>query len=197
MGEKINFTTQELLDLAKTVSDECQFIELNTFNDEMTISQVVRFFNKQGKNFTKTMIQNYVRVGVLPPPLDRRYYTKNHLILLSLIDNLKAIYSLDEIKLVLAPILKNPETFDDDIIKVSNLYEDYILLHKNALRNWENYLPKTLEEVNQLLQKDRVSNEEKDVVSAFMLVLTLMAETIAIKKLIHLISEKYLTNVEE
>lgn len=196
MGEKINFTEQELLKLAKVVSDECQFIQLNTFNDEMTISQVVRFFNKQGKNFTKTMIQNYVRVGVLPPPLDRRYYTRNHLILLSLIDNLKAIYSLDEIKLVLAPILKNPETFDDDIIKVSNLYEDYILLHKNALKNWESFLSHTLEEVNKLLQKDHVSSDEKDVVSAFMLVLTLMAETIAIKRLIHLISEKYFTNAE-
>ena len=196
MGEKINFTEQELLKLAKVVSDECQFIQLNTFNDEMTISQVVRFFNKQGKNFTKTMIQNYVRVGVLPPPLDRRYYTRNHLILLSLIDNLKAIYSLDEIKLVLAPILKNPETFDDDIIKVSNLYEDYILLHKNVLKNWESFLPHTLEEVNKLLQKDHISSDEKDVVSAFMLVLTLMAETIAIKRLIHLISEKYFTNAE-
>lgn len=194
MSDKNIFTAQELLDLAKKVSDESQFIKLNTFNDEMTISQVVRFFNKQGKSFTKTMIQNYVRVGVLPPPVDRRYYTKNHLVLLTLIDNLKAIYSLDEIKLVLAPILKNPETFEDDIIKVSSLYEDYILLHKNALDNWENYLPKTLEEVNILLRKDNIANEEKDVVSAFMLVLTLMAETIAIKRLIHLISEKYLVN---
>lgn len=194
MSDKNIFTAQELLDLAKKVSDESQFIKLNTFNDEMTISQVVRFFNKQGKSFTKTMIQNYVRVGVLPPPVDRRYYTKNHLVLLTLIDNLKAIYSLDEIKLVLAPILKNPETFEDDIIKVSSLYEDYILLHKNALDNWENYLPKTLEEVNILLRKDNIADEEKDVVSAFMLVLTLMAETIAIKRLIHLISEKYLVN---
>lgn len=194
MSDKNIFTAQELLDLAKKVSDESQFIKLNTFNDEMTISQVVRFFNKQGKSFTKTMIQNYVRVGVLPPPVDRRYYTKNHLVLLTLIDNLKAIYSLDEIKLVLAPILKNPETFEDDIIKVSSLYEDYILLHKNALDNWESYLPKTLEEVNILLRKDNIADEEKDVVSAFMLVLTLMAETIAIKRLIHLISEKYLVN---
>lgn len=197
MGDQKAFTTQELLGLAKQVADDSQFIQLNTFNDEMTISQVVRFFNKQGRNFTKTMIQNYVRVGVLPPPLDKRYYTKNHLVLLTLIDNLKSIYSLDEIKTVLGPILKNPETFEDDIIKVSELYEDYIELHKKALENWQRYLPKTLEEVNKILEKDSIVKEEKDTASAFMLVLTLMAETIAVKRLIHLISGEYLTNKDE
>lgn len=163
----------------------------------MTISQVVRFFNKQGKNFTKTMIQNYVRVGVLPPPIDRRYYTKNHLVLLTLIDNLKLIYSLDEIKTVLAPILRNTETFEDDIIKVSDVYEDYMELHKKALESWEKSLPHTLEEVNKILGKDNIIQSEKDVASAFMLVLTLMAETIAMKKLIHLISDQYLMTKEE
>lgn len=55
------------------------------------------------------MIQNYVRVGVIPPPVDKRYYTKNHLILLTLVDNLKLIYSLDEIKTLFGPILKIPQ----------------------------------------------------------------------------------------
>ncbi|NLK21664.1 MAG: DUF1836 domain-containing protein [Epulopiscium sp.] len=197
MEDKKDFTKQHLLEIAKEISGMNHFIQLSTFNDEMTISQVVRFFNKQGRNFTKTMIQNYVRVGVLPQPVDRRYYTKNHLILLTLIDNLKLIYSLDEIKTVLNPILKNPDTFEDDIIKVGDLYEDYIELHKKALDDWKRYLPDTLEEVNKILKKYDIDEKEKDVASSFMLVLTLMAETIAIKKLIHLISAEYLAGKEE
>ncbi|WP_058485045.1 DUF1836 domain-containing protein [Defluviitalea phaphyphila] len=197
MKNKEKFTTKKLLELVKKIADSSNFVELNTFNDEMTISQVVRFFNKQRINFTKTMIQNYVRVGVLPPPLDKRYYTKNHLILLVLIDNLKSIYSLDEIKNVLAPILKSPETFEDDIIKVSDLYKNYIELHEKVLENWEKSLPQNLEEVKKILEEYDIVEDEKDTVSAFMLVLTLMTETIAIRKLIHLILEKYLINKEE
>ena len=62
-----SFNEKRLMELARKVSQDEQFINLETFNDEMTISQVVRFFNRYGKNFTKTMIQNYVRVGVIPP----------------------------------------------------------------------------------------------------------------------------------
>jgi hypothetical protein len=62
------------------------------------------------------------------------------------------------------------------------------------LENWGRYLPETLEQVNQILTKDRIAEEEKDVASAFMVVLTLMAETIAVKRLIGLISQQYLMN---
>ena len=194
MDDKKAFNEKRLMELARKVSQDEQFINLETFNDEMTISQVVRFFNRYGKNFTKTMIQNYVRVGVIPPPVDKRYYTKNHLILLTLVDNLKLIYSLDEIKTVFSPILKNSTSFEDDIIKVSDLYKDYIQLHTKALKDWKEYLPNTLEEVNKKLEEYSIGDNEKDTASVFMLVLTIMTETIALKKLIHLITEEYLNN---
>lgn len=69
MEDKKDFTKQHLLEIAKEISGMNHFIQLSTFNDEMTISQVVRFFNKQGRNFTKTMIQNYVRVEGYCPSL--------------------------------------------------------------------------------------------------------------------------------
>lgn len=194
MNKEKKLTKEKLMELTQKVSDSDFFIDLHTFNDEMMISQVVRFFNKQGRQFTKTMIQNYVRIGVLPPPVDKRYYTRNHLILLTLIDNLKSIYSLEEIKQIFTPILKSPDTFDDDMIKVVDLYEDYQLLYKKALTDWNNIIPTTFEEVYQMIEKDEVKDSEEDVGVAFMMVLTLMAQTIALKKVIHLIAEDYLTN---
>lgn len=196
MGGKKALNEERLMELAKKVSENEQLINFETFNEEMTISQVVRFFKRNGKNFTKTMIQNYVRVGVIPPPVDKRYYTKNHLILLTLVDNLKLIYSLDEIKTLFGPILKNTTSFDDDMIKVSDLYSDYIHLHAKALKDWKQYLPSTLEGVNKKLEDYHINENEKDIASVFMLVLTIMAETIALKKLIDLISQEYLTNNE-
>ncbi len=44
------------------------------------------------------MIQNYVRVGLIPMPADKRYYQKKHLVILLLVYDLKNIFSLDELK---------------------------------------------------------------------------------------------------
>ena len=81
--------------------------------------------------------------------------------MLTLVDNLKLIYSLDEIKTVFSPILKNSTSFEDDIIKVSDLYKDYIQLHTKALKDWKEYLPNTLEEVNKKLEEYSIGDNEK------------------------------------
>ncbi len=76
----------------------------DSFSDVMSISQVVKFFERQGVFFTKTMIQNYVRTGVLAAPLGKRRYTKCHLALLVMIERLKDVFTLDELRAVLRPM---------------------------------------------------------------------------------------------
>lgn len=175
----------DLLAVANNIIEKDDQVRIATLSDELTISQVVKFFEKQGRNFTKTMIQNYVRVGVLPPPIDKRYYTNNHLVLLTLIDNLKAIYSLEEIKRVLEPIRNNPDLFEDDIIKTADVYRDYLRMRKEALSRWRDSLPGLFDKVEAMLEDDRVQADEKKPAATFMIALTVMAETIAMKDLIN------------
>ena len=179
-----NIDKETLLLHANKIIDRDDQVKIATLSDELAISQVVRFFERQGRSFTKTMIQNYVRVGVLPPPVDKRYYTKNHLILLALIDNLKAIYSLEEIKTVLEPIRNNPDLFEDDIIKATDVYRNYLTMRKETLNQWKESLPALFDRVNRLLEEDRVAEGEKNIAAAFMITLTIMADTIAMKDLI-------------
>ena len=73
--------------------------DLHNYSSEMTISQVIKFFQRKGIDFTKTMIQNYVRVGAIDPP-DGRVYRERHIKALAMIELLKPVYSLDEIKFV-------------------------------------------------------------------------------------------------
>lgn len=183
---------EALLKLANNVIDRDDQVKIATLSDELTISQVVKFFEKQGRNFTKTMIQNYVRVGVLPPPVDKRYYTKNHLILLTLIDNLKAIYSLEVIKTVLEPIRNNPEVFEDDIIKTTDVYKNYLTMRKEILGKWKDSLPVLFDKVDTLLNEDGVIDSEKNLATPFMIALTIMAETIAMKDLINELLVQYI-----
>lgn len=187
-----NINKESLLKLANKIVEKDDQVKIVTLSDELTISQVVKFFDKQGRNFTKTMIQNYVRVGVLPPPIDKRYYTKNHLVLLTLIDNLKIIYSLEEIKTVLKPIRNNPDIFEDDIIKTTDVYKNYHAMRKEAVGKWKDSLPNLFDKVDSLLNEDGVKKEEKNVATAFMIALTVMAETLAMKDLITEIMQEYI-----
>ncbi|MCR4434991.1 MAG: DUF1836 domain-containing protein [Clostridiales bacterium] len=183
---------ESLLELANSIIEKDDQVKIATLSDELTISQVVKFFEKQGRSFTKTMIQNYIRVGVLPPPVDKRYYTRNHLILLTLIDNLKSIYSLDEIKTVLEPIRNDPSIFEDDIIKTTDVYNNYLAVRKETLGKWKESLPDIFDKITGLLDKDGIREDEKNVASAFMLALAIMAETIALKDLTKEIIHEYI-----
>jgi DNA-binding transcriptional MerR regulator len=183
---------ETLMELANNIIDRDDQVKIATLSDELAISQVVKFFERQGRSFTKTMIQNYVRVGVLPPPVDKRYYTRNHLILLTLIDNLKAIYSLEEIKTLLGPIRNNPDIFEDDIIKANDVYKNYIEMRKEFLGEWKKSLPELFDRVDQLITEDGVREAEKNKATAFMIALTVMAETIAMKDIVNGIIGEYL-----
>jgi len=182
---------QLLLKLADEIMERDDQVKIATLSDELTISQVVKFFERQGRSFTKTMIQNYVRVGVLPPPVDKRYYTKNHLIMLTLIDNLKSIYSLEEIKSVLQPIARNPEVFEDDIIDTSSVYKNYVTMRKEAFSKWRESLPDLIDKVDELINESDVEDTERETAMAFMIALTIMAETIALKDMTASIIKAY------
>ncbi len=181
----------ELMRLFSNVINNSYEVKIATLSDELTISQVVKFFEKQGKSFTKTMIQNYVRVGVLPPPLEKRYYTRNHLIFLTLIDSLKNVYSLEEIKTLLTPVRNNPDIFDDDMIQAIDIYKGYIEMRKSVLSHWENTLPKLVDKVEELVSEEGIRNEDKNIATQFMIVLTVMAESIAMKELVNEVIKEY------
>jgi len=158
---------------------------IGRYDGEMTISQVVRFFERQGLAFTKTMIQNYVRVGVMPPPVDKRYYVKEHLILLALIHQLKEIYSLEDIKRLISPIAKDISTFDDDILDMAAVYGIYAELYEKAVTDCEAALPALLENVRSRADKRLGQTEsDREAVCRFVTILTLMAQSIAARQLV-------------
>ena len=97
---------------------------LKNYNQQMSISQIILFFERHEMVFTKTMIQNYVRIGLLLEPDNKRYYNKKHIILLTWIHLLKDFYSLDEIKKLFMMVAYN------DSVLIAQ-YEEFILIREN------------------------------------------------------------------
>lgn len=100
-------------------------------NIELYMDQVTSFFDGQlesskrhedDKLLTKTMINNYTKNDLLPPPLKKKY-SKEHMLSLIFIFYLKNILSINDIHTVLEPLTEkyfgNKDGFDmEDIYKV-------------------------------------------------------------------------------
>ena len=182
------FDPEKIIQLSSSITSVNIFKNFENYNDRITISQVVRFFERHNITFTKTMIQNYVRVGILPPPIDRRYYIKNHLILLTVIYNLKEVYSLEEIGNIFKPITNDSNTFDDDILDMGNIYNEYISLYEKSIKDFTESIPTLLNRVLETTNAFDIDGKDKEKVLFFLTMLTIMTQSIATKELVRLMS---------
>lgn len=187
---KFKFDKDKITLLSANIASVNILTNIESYNDEMTISQVVRFFDRHGLNFTKTMIQNYVRVGLIPPPVEKRYYTKKHLILLSIIDSLKDIYSLEEIGKLFKPIFNDLDTFDDDVMDIGIIYNEFYKFFQKSINDWAQNLPELLKDVSKTANESVSSLEDVDKASFFLSLMALMTQSIATKQLAKIIMKE-------
>lgn len=89
------------------------------------------------KIITKTMVNNYVKDGIIPSP-NKKKYNKNHLISLILIYHLKSIISINDIKLILKDRQENIEDIYNNFLKYKNNEKEKLYNYlKNLLDNIE------------------------------------------------------------
>ena len=123
------------------MNDKMDFIENIGLNERLNLheipeidlymDQVIQLFENKFKEtkrtddekiLTKTMINNYAKATVFFP-IKNKKYTKRHLILLSLIYQLKGSLSINEIKGILDPL--NERIMKDDL-SIDWLYEAFL-----------------------------------------------------------------------
>ncbi|MGK0465394.1 DUF1836 domain-containing protein [Clostridium sp.] len=95
--------------------------QVTTFFDEK-LSSLKR--NDEDKILTKTMINNYTKGKVLMPAKNKKY-TNEHMILLTLIYNLKQTISISDINTIFNYII-NVKTSKDTSISLENLYNNFL-----------------------------------------------------------------------
>lgn len=148
---------------------------------------------EEDKILTKTMINNYTKSGILMPPKNKKY-NKQHIILLVLIYNLKQILSINDIHTLLAPILNDIESTDDDIISINDIYSTFLeIKHKE----FEDYSDIFTDKFNLIDEKiSSVDSDNKSKAELFLLVIMLVAQADAQKRLAEKIIDKYFKKAE-
>ena len=163
--------------------------QLTTFMDER-LKKTTRH-PESDKILTKTMINNYAKNDLLPPPI-RKKYSKDHLILLIFIYYLKSILSINDIQTLLQP-LKERFHVSDDELNLSKIYETAYELQTEELEPVIEDLKKKYQRSLKTFDDDSLSEEEKKRMQLFSFI-TLLSYDVYVKKLL---IEKMLDNITD
>lgn len=122
-------------EISKLVQDDIfqQKIDISEFPEiDLYMDQVIQLFesklsslkrNEDDKILTKTMINNYAKAKLFMK-IKNKKYTKEHLILMSLIYELKGVLSINDTKTLLNEIVESKEDGKD--FDLEGLYNEYV-----------------------------------------------------------------------
>ena len=126
---------KKLLQIATSLSyiDPDDIPEIDLYMDQLTTFMEDKLNankrSEEDKTMTKTMINNYTKNNLLPPP-DKKRYSKDHLIMLLYIYYLKNFVSITDIQTLLAPMNNNncyngesPDNYNDIIKSILSTYD--------------------------------------------------------------------------
>ncbi len=111
------------------------FENINSYKANLTISQVIKFFEKYNISIPKTTIQNFVRNEVVSEVVDKRYYTKQHLLEIIVALGYREVFDLSTIKTLNKILEKECEK-----TSVEEVFYNIFNVNKSVLQNNENII---------------------------------------------------------
>ena len=134
--------TEDLLQSILDSLDRIDYIRPDDIPDiELYMDQVTTFMDSHLKNaacnpevdkiLTKTMINNYAKNDLLPPPV-RKKYSREHMLLLIFIYYFKGILSISDIQTVLKPITDRFFAGNEGL-KLETIYNEVFSLEREEV----------------------------------------------------------------
>ena len=132
---------------------------------DLYMDQVIQLFesklsdqkrNEDEKILTKTMINNYAK-GKLLLPIKNKKYSKEHIILMSLIYNLKGALSINDIKLSLDEIIN--KSYEENY-PLRELYSCFLEESINDENNFREDVINKIQNINNKIHENKVLNSE-------------------------------------
>lgn len=187
---------EDVKDIIKKQSKE-EKIQLEDIPElDLYMDQVIQLFekklssskrNEEDKVLTKTMINNYAKAKLLMP-IKNKKYSKEHLILMSLIYDFKGALLISDIKLLLDEIVKGYE--NDEEYNIRELYLDYLNNCSEDNEEIEKYL-------NEKVEKIFKGSDKEDFKEKFLLVSTMINMSNVYRKIGEKLIDKYFRGGEE
>ncbi|WP_423240824.1 DUF1836 domain-containing protein [Haloimpatiens massiliensis] len=162
---------------------------------DLFLSQVIDYLNDRFENekYTKNIVQNYIKSEIISKPEDgkKRGYTKLHLAQLVLLSYMRPILTTDEISKVFRLAFNEINDRSDDIISWERAYKIFSKIQEESFSDFlsKDYFKE--EEFNEIISELKLKNTDEERILVFLVVMTLIAQASAIKKLVQKIVDVY------
>ena len=150
----------------------------------------------EDKALTKTMINNYAKNKILPPPVGKRY-NKNHMLILLLIYYYKSMLSLSDIRTVVDPLAENYFSLHSKP-RLTDIYEEIFSFANGEMQSLVEDLEKKFQTANSSFSTQDptfadLEEQEREQLQSFSF-LSLLAFDVYLKKQL---MEKIVDRMEE
>lgn len=195
MLDNSKFNLQDINLLSKEISENSiiPYEELPQY--DLFLSQVIDYLNDKfdADNYTNNIIQNYIKSEVISKPEDskKRGYTKLHLAQLVLISYMRPILTSEEIKKVFRLAFNEINDRNDDIISWESAYKIFADMQKDSLNNFGDKRFCDKEQLQKIIDCLDLKQSDEKRISVFLVVMTLVSQASAIKKLVQKIVDDY------
>lgn len=161
--------------------------QLTSFMDER-LKKTTRH-PESDKILTKTMINNYAKNDLLPPPVKKKY-SRDHIILLIFIYYFKSVLSINDIQTLLEPLKERFQAPDSEF-DLSDIYNTCFDLQKEELEPLIEDIKKKYERSLSTFEDNGLSEDEKKKMQMFSFIIQMLYD-VYVKKLL---MEKILDNM--
>lgn len=157
-------------------------------NIDLYMDQVTTFMDQhlrattrypdEDKILTKTMINNYAKNDLLPPPVKKKY-SKEHVLVLIFIYYFKGVLSISDIKALLKPITEKHFPKDADLT-LEDIYNEVFSLESGRIDSMKEDIVKMYQESEKTFCD--VDDEDKEFLQKFSFI-CMLSYDVYVKKL--------------
>ncbi len=185
-------TKETLRKILSTISN-IDYVEAGDIpNIDLYMDQVTTFMDEgfastkrypEDKILTKTMINNYAKNNLLPPPVKKKY-SKEHILAMIFIYYLKNILSIKDIETFLNPITEK-YFHDNSSFGISDIYQEILDMEKERIPSVQKDIFKSYNKaMEQFKGIDTLSQDDLDELQTFAFICNLSFDVYIKKQLI-------------
>ena len=186
-------------DYIKEIAEEISNTSMIPYEElpkyDLFLSQVIDFLNDKfvEDKYTNNIVQNYIKSEVISKPEDgkKRGYTKIHLVQLVLLSYMRPILTTEEIKKVFSLAFNEINDRSDDIIDWETAYKLFFETQEESFDKNLNATAINDEKLDSIIKELELDEKDENSIRTFVIVLSLIAQASAIKKLVQKIATEY------
>ncbi len=186
----MTINTEDLLNSILDSLDRVEHIDSEDIpNIDLYMDQVTTFMDHRLKNttrnpaedkiLTKTMINNYAKNDLLPPPVKKKY-SRDHIIMLIFIYYFKGILSINDIQALLGP-LATRYFQGDGRLNLKHIYDEVFSMEDGHIQELKENIRHEYEKSRELFQDEE--EKDRDFLQIFSFV-SLLSYDVYVKKLL-------------